>query len=119
MTMFNSIFQGRRMATRVPQAPAYVPPVRLEQRTPVAMGGWVQVGDDWHDIELIDLSDSGLGARTDTVMPIGEEVTIWLPLGGVKRAQVRWALGSCFGVQFLRRDEPLRELTLREFEERL
>jgi hypothetical protein len=56
-----------------------------------------------HSVELCDLSDHGFGARSPSPIPIGSEISVWLPGRGEVTAQVRWALCGQFGAKFVHR----------------
>ena len=90
-----------RGAPRCIPDPPLPGPTRRELRMPVAMEGWVQMEEERHGIAILDLSRNGFGARAQILLPIGAEVSVWLPHYGQVRAQVRWALCGFFGGRFL------------------
>jgi hypothetical protein len=65
----------------------------------------IRIAGQIFDIELIDLSRRGFGARTKAIVPIGSRIEVELPLVGFMRAEVRWALCGYFGAAFLDRLE--------------
>lgn len=48
---------------------------------------------------IVNLSPHGLMARSDEALGAGERLTVSLPVVGVVRAEVRWALGGRVGCQ--------------------
>ncbi len=48
---------------------------------------------------IVNLSPHGLMARSDEALGAGERLTVSLPVVGVVRAEVRWALGGRIGCQ--------------------
>jgi hypothetical protein len=51
-------------------------------------------------LQVVNISASGLMARTDDGFAIGETLRIRLPVVGELTAQVRWSLGGRIGCQF-------------------
>ena len=50
-------------------------------------------------LTVVNLSPHGLMARSDLPFESGDRVTVSLPVVGLVRAQVRWALGGRIGCQ--------------------
>lgn len=53
-------------------------------------------------VQVVNISANGFMARTETELPVGQELTIRLPVVGEVKAEVRWALGGRIGCQFAR-----------------
>lgn len=51
-------------------------------------------------LQVVNISASGLMARSDNSFTIGEPLRIRLPIVGEVSAQVRWSLGGRIGCQF-------------------
>lgn len=51
-------------------------------------------------LQVVNVSASGLMARTDESFEIGESLRVRLPVIGEVGAQVRWSLGGRIGCQF-------------------
>lgn len=51
-------------------------------------------------LQVVNVSASGLMARTDENFEVGEPLRIRLPVVGEVGAQVRWSLGGRIGCQF-------------------
>jgi hypothetical protein len=101
--MRNRIIPSRSAPRGFAPLPPPPGPARREVRTPVSERGWMELAEQRHDIALLDMSRNGFGAKADISVPIGAEVTVWLPHYGTIRAQVRWALCGFFGGRFLDR----------------
>ena len=52
--------------------------------------------------QVVNISANGFMARTEMELPIGQALTIRLPVVGEVKAEVRWALGGRIGCQFAR-----------------
>ena len=53
-------------------------------------------------IQVVNISANGFMARTEAPLPIGQALTVRLPVVGEMKAEVRWALGGRIGCQFTR-----------------
>lgn len=60
----------------------------------------VRVGGASLPLQVVNISASGLMARTDACFTVGESLRIRLPVVGEMSAQVRWSLGGRIGCQF-------------------
>ena len=53
-------------------------------------------------VQVVNISATGFMMRTDIDLPIGQALSIRLPVVGEIAAEVRWALGGRVGCQFTR-----------------
>ncbi|EXS68911.1 PilZ domain-containing protein [Sphingobium sp. Ant17] len=60
-----------------------------------------------HSVRIINLSSLGLMCRSDGGLPVGERITVWLPLVQDIAADIRWVEDGRMGVEFL---EPIKPL---------
>jgi hypothetical protein len=51
-------------------------------------------------LTVVNLSSHGLMARCDEALEPGDRITVSLPVIGMIRAEIRWALGGRIGCQF-------------------
>jgi hypothetical protein len=72
----------------------------------------VRPGGAGLSLHVVNISASGLMARTDEPFTIGEALRIRLPVIGEVGAQVRWSLGGRIGCQFDRMVELVPYLEL-------
>jgi hypothetical protein len=73
-------------------------------RTGVGIATTMFIGDVAQPIEIVNLSQRGLGASCAVSVLIGTQILVELPLAGIVQAEVRWGLGTRFGAIFA---EPL------------
>ena len=52
--------------------------------------------------QVVNISANGFMARTEVEVPIGQRLSIRLPVIGEVKAEVRWSLGGRIGCQFER-----------------
>lgn len=62
----------------------------------------VAAGHGSFPVQVVNISANGLMARTETDLPVGQTLTVRLPVVGEIGAEVRWALGGRIGCQFAR-----------------
>ena len=53
-------------------------------------------------VQVVNISAQGLMARSEAELPVGQQLTVRLPVVGEVRAEVRWSLGGRIGCQFAR-----------------
>ncbi len=59
-----------------------------------------------HGIRIINISALGLMCRSDMDLPVGERLTVWLPLVKDFGAEIRWMSDKRVGMEFLEPIEP-------------
>lgn len=59
-----------------------------------------------HGVCIINISPLGLMCRTDAELPVGERISIWLPVLLEVAAEVRWTEGGRVGMEFLTAIDP-------------
>ena len=53
-------------------------------------------------VQVVNISASGFMARTELELPVGQTLSVRLPVVGELSADIRWALGGRIGCQFTR-----------------
>ncbi len=60
-----------------------------------------------HGVRIIDISPLGLMCRSDNALPIGDRISIWLPLVKDHDAHIRWVEDGRIGLEFVEPIAPL------------
>lgn len=79
---------------------------RREPRVLVDMVSHVLARGRTHGIRVINISPLGMMCRSEAELLIGERVCVWLPVIKNVEAEVRWAEGGRFGVEFRKAIQP-------------
>ena len=84
-----------------PPAPELV----RDRRRGVAVVSWVELEGERMPVQISDVSENGLGGRSNAPLAIGAEALVALPQIGPVPVQIRWSLGGRFGARFQTRVE--------------
>ncbi|MET0372451.1 MAG: PilZ domain-containing protein [Sphingobium sp.] len=79
---------------------------RRAARDLVDMVSHVTLAGRTQGVRIINISSLGLMCRSDAVLPVGERLTIWLPVVKDLTADVRWVADGRLGMEFLTPIDP-------------